>query len=572
MAEKIVLETEIKTGNSATSVKSVKQELRSLQQEMANLEIGSEAFTRAAQKAAGLKDRIDDAAAGVKAFNPEAKFAAFAGVLGGVANGFAAAQGAMALFGSENKDIEQAILKTQGAMALATGISGLGGMADAVGLLASKIRVQLVAAFSSMKAAMISTGIGALVVALGIAISEIMDYNQAIEDAADSQKKLNEENEKFISDMEKVASASEKAKNAKKGGLDDLKRELELLEAKGATEKEIFEKEQEIANKELSNLKTRRESGLNVTKEIADKENEIKANQLAYDKYVEDEKVKNKEKAAADKKTADEKAAAAAKVAKEKADKEFTEQMYQEIDAMKMMNQMLEEMESADWKKALEELENQAEVKVSLSEEEANKLLAIRKLSNEEIAKMALMSYSEQVEYLKKLAAEEKSIDDKKAQDKIQALKMTSDALIGYSQILGQETETGKALAAAAAAIDTYVAASSVFKNVLDNPYMKALPDGGLTVAIGAAAGAVAAGLARVKAIYAVKVPGGGGGGGSAPSAPAVPQFNPAVAQQVQGGGDVQLGLKPQKVYVVESDIRGTMNKVDVIQSNATIG
>jgi hypothetical protein len=40
----------------------------------------------------------------------------------------------------------------------------------------------------------------------------------------------------------------------------------------------------------------------------------------------------------------------------------------------------------------------------------------------------------------------------------------------------------------------------------------------------------------------------------------------------VQGGGDVQLGMKPQKVYVVESDIRGTMNKVDVIEANATIG
>jgi len=571
MAEKIVLETEIKTGNSSTSVKSVKQELRSLQQEMANLEIGSDAFTRAAQKAAGLKDRIDDAAAGVKAFNPEAKFAAFAGVLGGVANGFAAAQGAMALFGSENKDVEQMILKTQGAMALATGISGLGGMADAVGLLSSKIKVQLVAAFSSMKSAMVSTGIGALVVALGIAISEIMDYNQAIEDAADSQKKLNEENEKFISDMDKVATANEKAKNSKKGGLDDLKREKELLEAKGATEKEIFEKGQEIANKELQNLLTRKYSGLNVTKEIADKENEIKANQLAYDKFVEDEKVKNNEKAAANKKSADEKAAAAAKVAKDKADKEFTEQMYEEIDAMKMMNQMIEEMEGADWKKALEELENQAEVKVSLSEEEANKLLAIRKLTNEEIAKMSLMSYSEQVEYLKKLAAEEKSIDDKKAQDKIQALQVTATALGQYSEALGKETEAGKILAAAQATIDTYLAASSVFSNVTQNPYMKLLPDGGLTVAIAAAGAAVLGGLARVKAIYAVKVPGGSGGGGGA-AAPSVPQFNPAVAQQVQGGGDVQLGMKPQKVYVVESDIRGSMNKVDVIQSNAKIG
>jgi len=66
----------------------------------------------------------------------------------------------------------------------------------------------------------------------------------------------------------------------------------------------------------------------------------------------------------------------------------------------------------------------------------------------------------------------------------------------------------------------------------------------------------------------------GGGGGGSVPSAggQSVPQFNPAVAQQVQGGGDITLGQKPQRVYVVESDIRGTMNKVDVIEANATIG
>ena len=571
MAEKIVLETEIKTGNSSTSVKSVKQELRSLQAELANLEIGSDAFTKAAQKAAGLRDKIDDAAAGVKAFNPEAKFAAFAGVLGGVASGFAAAQGAMALFGSENKDVEQMILKTQGAMALATGISGLGGMADAVGLLSSKIKVQLVAAFSSMKSAMISTGIGALVVAIGFAINAIIDYNDEVEKSANKEKDLNDELERNADLMAKVATANEKARDARKGGLDDLKREKELLEAKGATEKEIFEKGQEIAIKELQNLKIRGLSGLEVTKEIADKENEIKANQLAYDKFVEDEKVKNNEKAAANKKSADEKAAAAAKVAKDKADKEFTEQMYEEIDAMKMMNQMIEEMEGADWKKALEELENQAEVKVSLSEEEANKLLAIRKLTNEEIAKMALMSYSEQVEYLKKLAAEEKTIDKDKAQAKIQALQITATALGQYSEALGKETEAGKILAAAQATIDTYLAASSVFSNVTQNPYMKLLPDGGLTIAIAAAGAAVLGGLARVKAIYAVKVPGGSGGGGGA-AAPAVPQFNPAVAQQVQGGGDVQLGMKPQKVYVVESDIRGSMNKVDVIQSNAKIG
>jgi hypothetical protein len=57
-------------------------------------------------------------------------------------------------------------------------------------------------------------------------------------------------------------------------------------------------------------------------------------------------------------------------------------------------------------------------------------------------------------------------------------------------------------------------------------------------------------------------------------SAPQAPQFNPALATQVQGGGDITLGAKPipQKVYVVESDIRTVQNKVNVIENNSIIG
>ena len=69
MAEKIVLETEIKTGGSTASIKTVKQELKELKNELSNLEIGSEAFTKASIKAANLKDKIDDAALGIKSFN-----------------------------------------------------------------------------------------------------------------------------------------------------------------------------------------------------------------------------------------------------------------------------------------------------------------------------------------------------------------------------------------------------------------------------------------------------------------------------------------------------------------------
>ena len=543
MAEKIVLETEIKTGNSATSVKSVKQELRSLQQEMANLEIGSEAFTKAAQKAGQLKDKIDDAALGVKAFNPEAKFAAFAGVLGGVANGFSVVQGAMALMGSESKDVEKLILKTQAAIAIATGINGLLGMKDAFIVLSTVIKTQVVAAFATMRAAIISTGILGLVVLIGTLVYAWMEEKEANEEATKELERFGEAQRKLLDQEQKIQIEREKG------------RKKEILQASAESQAKIREYQKELEEKSIN---------LEEFNKLVKGEQELMRIAVSdIDKKYAEEEEKRLKDAAEKKKAADEKAKAEAKAAKEKADKEFTEQMYQEIDAMKMMNQMIEEMESADWKKALEELENQSNIKTSLSEEEANKLLATRKLTNEEIAKMAFMSYSEQLEYLKKLAEADKKLDEEKAQAKIDSLKMTSAALNQFAQLAGEQTAEGKALGVAAATIDTYVAAGSA--------YAAAAKIDPIVLAPLAAAGAIAAGLARVKAILSVKVP--GGSGGSMPSAPpAVPQFNPAVAQQVQGGGDVQLGMKPQKVYVVESDIRGTMNKVDVIQSNATIG
>lgn len=543
MAEKIVLETEIKTGNSATSVKSVKQELRSLQQEMANLEVGSEAFTKAAQKAGQLKDKIDDAALGVKAFNPEAKFTAFAGVLGGVANGFSVVQGAMALMGSESKDVEKLILKTQAAIAIATGINGLLGMKDAFIVLSTVIKTQVVAAFATMRAAIISTGILGLVVLIGTLVYAWMEEKEANEEATKELERFGEAQRKLLDQEQKIQIEREKG------------RKKEILQASAESQAKIREYQKELEEKSIN---------LEEFNKLVKGEQELMRIAVSdIDKKYAEEEEKRLKDAAEKKKAADEKAKAEAKAAKEKADKEFTEQMYQEIDAMKMMNQMIEEMESADWKKALEELENQSNIKTSLSEEEANKLLATRKLTNEEIAKMAFMSYSEQLEYLKKLAEADKKLDEEKAQAKIDSLKMTSAALNQFAQLAGEQTVAGKALGVAAATIDTYVSAGSA--------YAAAAKIDPIVLAPLAAAGAIAAGLARVKAILSVKVP--GGSGGSMPSAPpAVPQFNPAVAQQVQGGGDVQLGMKPQKVYVVESDIRGTMNKVDVIQSNATIG
>ena len=543
MAEKIVLEIEIKTGNSTASVKSVKAELRQLKAEMAGLEIGSAEFTKLAQRAGQLEDAIGDANAAVKAFNPEAKFQGIANVMGAVANGFSAAQGAIAMFGGESEELNKIMVQTQGAIALATGINGLMGMKDALGVLAIKIQTQVVAAFSSMKSALIATGIGAFVVALGIAINEIIKYNEAIDEEANAQERLNEELKKSKDLMEGVAAASEKQRNAKKGGLDDLKRELDLLEASGASEKKLFEKREQLLKTELQNLKVRKYSGLDVTKEIADKENEILANQLAYEKSVRDKREEEQKKAAEKKKKQEENNAAFAR------------------DATKR----LEHFQQEAWQKEIDSLTNFAKSRVSITEQEANDLLKVRKLTNEELAKLALMNYEQQLEYVKKLAEDEKEIERIKTETKLMELSSVASALNSFGQIAGQQTAAGKALSVAQTTIDTYVAAFRAYKEGF-----KIDPTG--TLSIINATAATVAGIAAVKRIIAVQVP--GGGGGSVPSAPnmSVPRMT-ATGNQVSGAGAISLNSQPQtKVYVVESDIRRVQNRVEVIENNARIG
>jgi hypothetical protein len=544
--EKIVFETEVKTGNSATSVKSVKAELRELKTAMAGLDNSSQEFVKMAQRAGQLEDAIGDANAAVKAFNPEAKLKAVVDIVGVVANGFSAAQGAMALFGGESEELEKVMVKTQGAIALATGINGLMGMGDAFTNLSNIIKTKVVTAFGTMRSAIISTGILGLVVLIGTLIYSWMEEKKANEEATKELERFGEAQRKLLDQEQKIQIARSKG------------RDKDVLEASAAAQANIraFAKELEdkkITQEEFNKLVKGEQELMRIAVNEIDK------------KYAEEEEKRRKEAAEKEKERLEKKAEREKKAYEKRLEQAQSEydtyknNQTKELDALREYLAAKHEKMDEDDKKRQELHDKGLRFATDEQNSFADRLEALKAYLE--------AGYITQKEY----ADAEAKLDRDKAQQKVEALQMTSAALIGYSQVLGQETEAGKGLAAAAAAIDTYVAASSVFKNVLDNPYLKALPDGGLTIAIGAAAAAVAAGFARVKAIYAVKVPNGGGGGGAG-APPSVPQFNPAVAQQVQGGGDVQLGMKPQKVYVVESDIRGTMNKVDVIEANATIG
>ena len=124
------------------------------------------------------------------------------GALGGVTSGFSLAQGAFAAFGSESKEVEQALLKVQAAMAIQQGVQGIREAIPAIRQLAN-----------SIKAAIGSTGVGLIVIALGAIYTYWEDISEAIgfaggetEKYAKQQKLIGEEAKKQREEVAKQSS------------------------------------------------------------------------------------------------------------------------------------------------------------------------------------------------------------------------------------------------------------------------------------------------------------------------------------------------------------------------------
>ncbi len=132
-------------------------------------------------------------------------------------------------------------------------------------------------------------------------------------------------------------------------------------------------------------------------------------------------------------------------------------------------------------------------------------------------------------EFNKRSAANSKAkreldrLEVRSQQDKV---GLIGDALGNLSAIVGKDTVAGKAFAVAKATIDTYQSAVSAYKSLVGIPVI------GPTLATIAAAAAVASGIATVKKIVSVQVPGGpGGASGSIPTTPGNTQTSPPPIQ-----------------------------------------
>jgi tetrahydromethanopterin S-methyltransferase subunit G len=176
------------------TVKTLKQQLVEAKN---NAELMVEKFGAFSPEAVAAQKEIGKLNDKIQQFNNQVKgvtannFQKIGTIATGIARGFETAQGALALFGGESEDLTKQLAKVQGAMAFADGIDSLKQMSGEFKSLGKDAIQGVIKAFGTLKGAIISTGIGALVVGLGLLITYWDDIKEALTGVSKEQGKVN---------------------------------------------------------------------------------------------------------------------------------------------------------------------------------------------------------------------------------------------------------------------------------------------------------------------------------------------------------------------------------------------
>ena len=588
MAEKVdvVVDISVSAKDAGASVKSIKTELREAKAEAIEMarRFGDSSVqaTNAAKKVAGLKDEIEDLGIKIKGVNPD-KFARLASMGQGVAQGFVAAQGAMALFGGESKDLEKTMIKLQGAIALSQGLQGLKDTQLAFGGMAASAKK----AFLEIKAGLTSTGIGAIIVAIGVSVALLVTYWEDITTAVMGYSSAQKEaNTSSIAGLEKEIALTKELGNSTSDLEIDLK-SLQITKAQMAGDDEAESKlrnERDILYaKQLKsssdNLNKQRDADIKKLTEdnkIIDAARvdlmkdgmakDLAAQKLAFDerrKTLENagisenniEALNRKERATIIKKYNDE-AASKKKIADDKA-------LQLQRDQLALQNEMF----------AAADKEDKDRKKVKEDEFEANLLHEFDLLEQ---------SYQAKSDLAKKEKKDAEDLQKSKFQFVKDALTAISDLVYlfeGQSEEQHKRAfELQKALSIAQTIISTIESAQAAYKSGAANPLAYLIPGGGPALGAIQAAIATAAGLARIKQIKSTTYQStttptspSVGGGVNPPTTATTPQQQRNIVGNATGSTGTQTQTNDIRVYVTEGDISRTQGRVGDIKRRAIV-
>jgi hypothetical protein len=555
--------------------KSLRTQLFQIKEELAKGDISSGRFSQLSTEAAEITNRIKDVNKEVKNLSSDTqKLDGIVSVTQGIVGGFAAVQGITALVGDENKELQQTMMKLQGAMTAMMGIQQVANTlnkSSAATSLVQSARLKILTylqkqhAIATSGATMATRGLAMAGQALGIgliiaAIALLINYFDDIKKVVT----------KFIPSLEQLAYWFEKVKNIVTDFLgitsdqtrayDTLVKstekvikaqedELEIMKIRGATAEEIWKREKEIIDLRLGLLRESVKLNGKLSKEEQEQADALQRQKIilneTYYKSADDERKKDAEKRSTDnKKKADE------QKKKKEADKKASEQ--EMADMMEaLMNENAADDRQEEWQKKREaERVAQLEVDRVVKEKADADALAIQNELNAQ-----------------KLQAE---IDLRNA--KVSIVNDSYNILNNLGQLaLGNEfknTAAGKVIALSQIATDTALAISALTRNSQANPLNA--PTSGLAGAAQFASGLamITANVAKAKGILSG---GGASGGSSAPSmgggSTQTQQTNPPINIFRPTNKDQSM-----KVVVLENDITDTVDRVARIRANATLG
>jgi hypothetical protein len=587
---KTTIEIDVNTGDSAKSLSDLRNEFKDIQKQLSGLTPGTEEYINALKRLGAVKDDIGDLKDEINAFaGADKKIAAVTNVMGGLANGFQAAQGAAALFGADNKALNETMVKLQATMAITQGIQGLAGMGDSLKAVGNLLRSTTIGtqvatvAQRIYNAVMAANPIGLLIAGLTALVGVIALVVNAMGDEDEAQKDVIKNREKELELMQEADKAMQKETDFRKS----------LAEAQGKSAQELaalneelskqrikrIDEEIKTANKlfkdrlvlmkntsgdEYIELQKANSETLKLMKDLANERLDIQRNLQIQNAKLETEA--NKASAEKSKQRVIEK--------KEESNKEFEDAL---AEAERLSNIEIEKEKKLEEQRAarLKQMRDQEIAEQIKADEEYGKLLEEKAKKEEEEEKKAL-------ENKKKAKEQEVAL----TLQGLQSIQSLADAFAGKSEASQKKAfQIKKAASLAQATIETYQAAQSAFASQMAIP----TPDAPIRANI-AAAIAIASGLARVAVIAKTKFEGGGGGasggggggnlgtfsqGGGGGQPPqgltaqnTVTQLNPDGTVAGQGNREAA----PMKAYVVESESRAVTERVNKLSNNSKIG
>ena len=593
----VIEEIKINTSESTRTVKDLRTQLKGLKDDLLNCEKGTEEYNKTLQQAANiqkeLKEQMQEVNNSAQDFGQKMGNATKA--MAGVSGAITAATGALSLFGIENDEVQKKITAT---MTSLIGITqGLSKIDDGIKAF-KRLTIAINASSKSLngfKIALISTGLGALVVVLGSLIAYWDEFTDAIGLSSEKLEHLGDVAKGVLnvltSGMKGIArSLGKLVKGDFKGAWEELKDGFSVVKnfnegvanSAAKREEERTKKAKEEAEKRAKIAEEEYKKRIALVEKMARYERDMEAakyrgaesdryTQAAYDRQMkyfdalfavyrkDSDEYRNlvleKEQYLQDwenhfleeaKKEAD------AEAEKAKKEKEAAEAKAEA--AHKEREKLLEQFDQ-DLMSEQQKLKARYDLLIDAAEKEGKDTTAIKKWYEEEKTKIVKEE-------------EEKQTAIRQAQ--YQAYANIANGIGGIlgsiSDMMEEGTAEQKGLAIAATTIQMLAGIATA----LSGAFTTKTGPWDLVLAGVQAASIAAAGISSIVKISQVK-PDGNATGVSVPSInvgaamTASPDF-----QQTIDGAMTTTAIKDQRVYVTEHDITETQNRVRVTQAMAT--